>query len=71
MPLFTRCNIGLGCSQNVPVKFQLEIPYRLFIIKSGRYNFWGGSKKRAVLVCITLNANELHIPTLSSEEGEA
>ncbi len=25
MPLFTRCNIGLGCPQNVSVKFQLKI----------------------------------------------
>ncbi len=27
------------------------------------------SKKKAVLECIALNANELHIPALSPEEG--
>jgi len=27
MPLFTRCNIGLWCPQNVFVKFQLKIPH--------------------------------------------
>ncbi len=65
MPLFTWCNIGLGCPQNVSVKFQLKIPHRSFIITSGKYHFWGMSKKRDVLVRITLNANELHIPAIS------
>jgi len=27
MPLFTRCNIGFRCHQNVFVKFQLKIPH--------------------------------------------
>ncbi len=50
MPILTRCNIGLGCPQNVSVKFQLKIPNRLFIITSaGKCHFWGMSKKRAVL----------------------
>ncbi len=43
MPLFTRCNIGLGCPQNVSVKFQTKMPQRSFIIKAGKYNVWGVS----------------------------
>ncbi len=61
MPLFTRCNIGLGCPQNVSVKFQAKIPNRSFIITAGKCHFWGGFKKKADLECIALNANELHI----------
>ncbi len=53
MPLFTRCNIGLGCPQNVSVKF----------------HFWGVSKKRADLKCIALNAKELHIPAPAPQES--
>ncbi len=71
MPLFTRCNIGLGCPQNMSVKFQPKIPNRSFILTAGKCHFWGVSKKRAVLECITLNANELHISATSPEEGVA
>ncbi len=45
MPLFTICNIGLGCPQNVSVKFQLKIPHISFIITAGKCHFWGVSKK--------------------------
>ncbi len=48
MPPFTRCNIALGCPQNVSVKFQLKIPHRAFILTSGKCHFWGVSKKRVV-----------------------
>ncbi len=30
MPLFTRCNIHLGCPQNASVKFQSKIPNNTF-----------------------------------------
>ncbi len=45
MTLFKRCNIGLGCPQNVSVKFQPKIPHRSFIITAGKSHFWGVSKK--------------------------
>ncbi len=48
MPLFTRCNIGLGCPQNVSVKFQPKIPNRSFIIIAGKCYFWGVSKKELI-----------------------
>ncbi len=46
MPLFTKCNIGLGCPQNVSVKFQAKIPHRAFIITAGKCIFWGVSKNK-------------------------
>ncbi len=49
MPLFTRCNIGLGCPRNVSVKFQLKVPNRSFIITAGKCHFWGVSKKELSL----------------------
>ncbi len=64
MPLFTRCNIGLGCPQNVSeVSGQntpLVIYYKLLFIIFGvcLKTSWFG-----------VNANELHIPALSPEEG--
>ncbi len=67
MPLFTRCNIGLGCPQNVSVKFQPKLPNRSFIITAGKCHFFGVCLKRAGLECIALNANEQHIPALSPE----
>ncbi len=68
MPLFTRCNIGLGCPHNVSVKFQLP---QIIYYNMCNMSFLGREikKKRAVLVCITLNAYELHIPAPSSEEA--
>ncbi len=39
MPLFTRCNIGLGCPHNVSVKFQPKIPNRSFIVTAGKFKF--------------------------------
>ncbi len=48
MPLFTRCNIGLGCPQIVSVNFQAKIPHRSFIITAGKYHFWGVSKNELV-----------------------
>ncbi len=69
MPPFARCMIGLGCPQNVSVTFQPKIPHRSFIITTGKGHFWGVSKKRADLKCMALNANELHIPASSQEEG--
>ncbi len=71
MPLFTRCNIGPGCPQNVSVKLQPKIPNRSFIITAGKCHFWGVSKNRADLECMALNENELHIPVLSPEEDIA
>ncbi len=71
MPLFTRCNIGLGCPQNVSVKFQPKISNRSFIKQLENVIFGGVSKKRADLECMALNANELHIPAPSPEEGVA
>ncbi len=68
MPLFTRCNIGLGCPQDASVKFLPKIPNRSFIITVLKCHFWGVSKKRADLECIALNANELHIPAPSPED---
>ncbi len=64
MPLFTRCNIGLGCPQNVTMKFQPKIPHISFIIQLENVIF-GVPKKRADLECMALNANELHIPAPS------
>ena len=68
MPLFTRCNIGLGCPQNVFVKFQHPTPQLLYY-NHLKMSFLGPVLKRAVLVCTTLNVNELHIPTLPLDEG--
>ncbi len=48
MPLFTICNIGLGCPYNVSVKFQAKIPHRSFIITAGKCHFWGGSKNERI-----------------------
>ncbi len=48
MPLFTKCNIGLGCPQNVSVKFQAKIPHRAFIITAGKCIFWGVSKNKLI-----------------------
>ncbi len=48
MPLFTRCNIGLGCPQNVSVKFHAKIPHRSFIITAGKCHFWGVSKNELI-----------------------
>ncbi len=62
MPLFTRCNIGLGCPENVSVKFQAKIPHRSFIITTGKCHFWGD---------FGVYANYLHIPEPSQEEGVA
>ncbi len=47
MPLFTRCNIGLGCPQNVS-KFQAKIPHRSFITTAGKCNLWGVSKNELI-----------------------
>ncbi len=38
---------------------------------SSKITFWGVFKKRAVLECFALNANVLHIPAPSPDEGVA
>ncbi len=68
MPFFTICNIRLWRLQNVYVKFKHKIPHRSFII-----SFWNAyfewKQKRAVLVHVSLNANELLLPVPFPEQG--
>jgi len=54
MPLFTRCNIGLGCPQNVFVKFQHKIPKIYY--NHLKISFLGPVSKSITI----LNVNELH-----------
>jgi len=63
MPLFTRCNIGLGCPQNVFVKFQHKIPKIYY--NHLKISFLGPVSKSITI----LNVNKLHIPTLPLDEG--
>jgi len=58
MPLFTRCNIGLRCPQNVFVKFQLKIPHKNVI--------FGACLKMS---CFGVYHLELHIPDLPLDEA--
>lgn len=50
------------------VEFQLKKYPTNNLLYNGENLFLGAClKKRAILVCITLNTKELHIPTRSSE----
>ncbi len=44
-------------------EFQLKIHHRTFIIPFCKRPFSGGSKKHAVFMCVSLNANELLLST--------
>ncbi len=76
MPLFTRCNIGLGCPQNVSVKFQPKIPHRSFIITAGKCHCdeWGGAESRGngarpvelMMMSYTCTTHRSRVPRRSS-----
>ncbi len=59
--------IRLSCPQNVSVNSQLKIPHRSFIISFKNAFFeW---KQKPVFVHVSLNANELLLPTPFSRIG--
>ncbi len=60
MPLFTICNISRRCPQNVPWSFRSKYPTDHLL-----YHF-ENAEKHAVFMHVTLNVNELLLPTIFS-----
>ncbi len=70
MPLFTIYNIGLGCAQKGVCEVSAQNTQHIIYYNSWKIIF-GVFLKRADLDYMALNANELHIPAPSPEEGVA
>ncbi len=71
MHFFTICNIGLGCPRMCLWSFTPKIHHISIYYNSWKCHFWGVSKKDLIWSGMALNANELHIPAPSPEEGVA
>ncbi len=68
MSIFTICNISLRCPQNASVMFQLKIPTDHLLYHSENV-YLEQKQKHAVSVHVSLNENELLLPTPFSRIG--